>query len=81
MSAALAQAITQVEQAEAELLAAVAHLRDCKAYLQAREVPRYTAHLLASRGHLLQAQETFDQLSKEHATRANSNFGELVEAP
>lgn len=73
MSEPLAHAQAQIEALEAELLTAAAHLRDCKTHLLAREIPRYAAHLLATQGHLLNAQDTLNELAKAHASRSRPN--------
>ena len=38
--------------------------------MTAGEVPRYAAHLLAARGHLLLAGQTLDDLTTTHARRS-----------
>ncbi len=73
MTDPLAQAVADVERLETELLTAAAHLRNCKVHLQGREVPRYAAHLLATQGHLHNAQGLLTELAKAHASRARPN--------
>ncbi|GAA5504246.1 hypothetical protein Dxin01_04015 [Deinococcus xinjiangensis] len=73
MSDALAAAEAQLTKLETELSTAAAHLRDCKAHLRNREIPRYAAHLLATQGHVLNAQNILNELAIAHASRSIPN--------
>lgn len=73
MNDPLTEAQARLLTLEAELSAAAAHLRDCKAHLQNREIPRYAAHLLATQGHVLNVQNLLNELAIAHASRSIPN--------
>lgn len=64
---------TELDRMIAELQVAIAHLQDSKQHLTGGEIPRYAAHLLAAKGHMLNAQTLSDELTKLHASRAVPN--------
>ena len=71
MTDAREQAAADATDAAQELEIAARHLRTAAAHLRAGEVTRYAAHLLAGRGHLLNASSTLDALAVAHAARSH----------
>ena len=64
------QAAAKALHAAQELEVAAAHLRTAAQYVQAGEIPRYAAHLLAAHGHLLGVRGKLSALAVLHAARS-----------
>jgi hypothetical protein len=62
-------AASEAERAAAELETAAAHLRRAAHHALGGEMPRYAAHLLATQGHLISAEQVLDDLAVTHAQR------------
>ena len=60
-------AASEAERAAAELETAAAHLRRAAHHALSGEMPRYAAHLLATQGHLISAEQVLDELAVAHA--------------
>lgn len=61
----------ELEKAAEALELAAAHLHHSAAHFRNREVPRATAHAMATRGFILGAERILDEWAMLHATKAS----------